>query len=60
MGLVTAAAIHTPNTHIPFLKRFVKGFLRYTETVGRARAAAELTRQGYNEEAKRLMLGKDL
>jgi len=57
---VTAAAIHTPNTHIPFLKRFLKGFLRYTETVGRARAAAELTRQGYNEEAKRLMLGKDL
>ena len=32
----------------------------YTETVGRARAAAELTRMGYHVEAKRLMLGDDL
>ena len=32
----------------------------YTETVGRARAAAELTRMGYHVEAKRLMLGEDL
>ncbi len=27
-----------------------------TETAGRARAAAELTRQGYHKEAKALML----
>ena len=27
-----------------------------TETAGRTRAAAELTRQGYHEEAKALML----
>ena len=32
----------------------------YAETVGRARAAAELTRMGYHVEAKRLMLGEDL
>jgi len=32
----------------------------YTEIVGRARAAAELTRMGYHVEAKRLMLGEDL
>ena len=32
----------------------------YTETVGRARAAAELTRMGYHVEAKRLMLGEEL
>ena len=32
----------------------------YTETVGRARAAAELTRMGYHVEAKRLMLGENL
>ena len=30
--------------------------IAYTETAGRARAAAELTRQGYHEEAKALML----
>jgi len=29
-------------------------------TMGRARAAAELVRMGYNEEAKRLMTGEML
>jgi hypothetical protein len=29
------------------------------ESAGRARAAAELSRQGYHEEAKNLILGKD-
>ena len=32
------------------------GFIAFGESAGRARAAAELHRQGYTEEAKRLML----
>jgi len=35
------------------------GMIAMGETAGRARAAAELSRQGYHEEAKRLMLRKD-
>ena len=42
------------------LKAFGKGFNRYMYTMGRARAAAELARMGYNEEAKRLMTGEML
>jgi hypothetical protein len=34
------------------------GFLAFGESAGRARAAAELSRQGYHAEAKRLMLEK--
>ena len=36
------------------------GIIAFGESAGRARAAAELSRQGYHEEAKRLMLRKDL
>ena len=36
--------------------RAFKKVIETFETIGRARAAAELTRQGYYEEAKRLML----
>ena len=32
------------------------GFLAFGESAGRARAAAELNRQGYYEEARNLML----
>ena len=32
------------------------GIVAFTENAGRARAAAELHRQGYHEEAKSLML----
>ena len=32
----------------------------FGESAGRARAAAELSRMGYQDEAKALMLGKDL
>ena len=32
------------------------GFIAFGESAGRARAAAELSRQGYHEEARRLML----
>lgn len=35
------------------------GMIAFTESAGRARAASELSRQGYYEEAKNLMLGKD-
>jgi len=42
------------------LKTFGKGFNRYMYTMGRARAATELARMGYHEEAKRLMTGEML
>mgnify|MGYP000020321361 CR=1 FL=1 len=32
------------------------GLIAFGESAGRARAASELSRQGYHEEAKRLML----
>ena len=35
-------------------KKLWNGFLAYAEAVGTARAAAELTRQGYYKEAKAL------
>ena len=35
---------------------FAMGVWAFGESAGRARAAAELSRQGYHEEAKRLML----
>jgi hypothetical protein len=34
------------------------GFIAFGESAGRARAAAELSRQGFHAEAKRLMLDK--
>ena len=40
-------------------KTFTK-FIETFESVGRARAAAELSRQGYHKEAKALMLGKSV
>ena len=33
--------------------------MAFGENVGRARAASELSRMGYHEEAKNVMLGKD-
>ena len=35
------------------------GLIAFGESAGRARAASELYRQGYHEEAKRLMLDRD-
>ena len=35
------------------------GIIAMGESAGRARAAAELSRQGYHEEARNLMLRKD-
>ena len=34
------------------------GFIAFGESTGRARAAAELSRQGFHEEARRLMLDR--
>ena len=42
-----------------FLAVFM-GMVALGESAGRARAAAELSRMGYQDEAKALMLGKDL
>lgn len=49
-------------TYCAFCASLSKGFdnfIDFFERIGRARAAAELTRQGYFEEAKRLMLEVD-
>ena len=35
------------------------GLIALGESAGRARAARELARQGYHDEAKNIMLGKD-
>ena len=42
-----------------YLVAFAMGVWAFGESAGRARAAAELSRQGYHEEAKALMLSKD-
>ena len=41
-----------------FMAVFI-GIIALGESAGRARAAAELSRQGYPEEARRLMLRED-
>ena len=41
------------------LVTFAMGVWAFGESAGRARAAAELSRMGYYEEAKNIMLGKD-
>ena len=41
-----------------FIAVFI-GIIAFGESAGRARAAAELSRQGYHEEARNLMLRKD-
>jgi len=38
------------------LPKMFRNFISFFESVGRARAAAELSRQGYHKEAKALML----
>ena len=42
-----------------YVEKGFKNFIEFFETLGRARAAAELTRMGYYKEAKRLMLEVD-
>ena len=69
MGLMTA--VEFKNTTWDFtckicgvirqaLAVFFVGLIAFGESAGRARAARELARQGYHDEAKNLMLGKDL
>ena len=39
--------------------KFGKGFMRVTESIGRARAANQLAQMGHHDLAKRIMLGDD-
>ena len=43
-----------------FIVGIMVGIIAMGETAGRARAAAELHRQGLHKEAKALILGKDI
>jgi hypothetical protein len=55
--MTTATMInYTVNPFWTALKAFGRGTWNFMESMGRARAAAELHRLGYTEEAKRLML----
>ena len=54
---------NTPVTMPKFIKTFIRGIKafgrgtwNFIESAGRAKAAADLHRLGYTEEAKRLML----
>jgi hypothetical protein len=61
-----AVALRQPTFKNPLPKMFktvgkvlmtvLMGIMAFGESAGRARAAAELSRQGYHEEAKALML----
>ena len=42
-----------------FMSRVLKKMISITESMGYARAASELARQGYYEEAKALMVERD-
>jgi len=60
MEVVGNTPVETPR----FIRKFGKiivaigmGIWAFGESAGRARAAAELSRQGYHQEARRLMLG---
>ena len=56
--MTTATMInYTVNPVWTALKAFGRGTYNFLESVGRARAAAELSRQGYHEAAKNVMLG---
>ena len=56
--MTTATTInYTVNPFWTALKAFGRGTYNFLESVGRARAAAELSRQGYHEAAKNVMLG---
>ena len=58
MGVMTTATMinYTVNPFWTALKAFGRGTYNFMESMGRARAAAELHRMGYTEEAKALML----
>ena len=52
----TISINHSTNTFLSGLKAFGRGAYNLIESLGRARAAAELHRMGYTEEARNLML----
>ena len=55
--MTTATMInYTVNPFWTAIKAFARGTWALMESMGRARAAAELHRLGYTKEAKRLML----
>jgi len=54
--MTTLVMNYTVNPFWTALKSFGRGTWAFMESMGRARAAAELHRQGFTEEAKRLML----
>jgi len=61
MGVMTTATMinYTVNPVWNGLKAFGCGTLKVFESIGRARAAAELARLGYYEAARNLMLNGD-
>ena len=54
--MTTLVMNYTVNPFWNALKSFGRGVWNFGESMGKARAAAELARLGYHEEAKRLML----
>ena len=54
--MTTLVMNYTVNPLWASLKSFGRGTINMFESMGRAKAAAELHRLGYVEEAKRLML----
>jgi len=55
--MTTATMInYTVNPFWTAIKAFGRGTWNFMESLGRARAAAELSRQGLHKEAKALML----
>lgn len=54
--MTTLVMNYTVNPFWTALKSFGRGTWNFMESLGRARAAAELHHMGYTEEAKRLML----
>jgi hypothetical protein len=62
MEVVGNTPVDTPKfikTLGKLLVTFAMGVWALGESAGRARAASELSRQGYHKEAKALMLSKD-
>ena len=60
MEAVGVTPVSTPKfikTLSKYLIAFAMGVWAFGESAGRARAAAELSRQGFHKEARALMLG---
>ncbi len=55
--MTTIVMNYTVNPFWAALKSFGRGTYNFLESAGKARAAAELSRQGYHEAAKNVMLG---